>query len=117
MASELGKQTIAIHTFPNIPKTEGSETLKLGQLIEYNISHIFLEKLSTKCGVENIPRPFSTKSTLSIYLDQWSKVLCSLFLLHAKLRAIKILLKLSCRPFAFNSCRVFSKKKQKDIWN
>ena len=74
MASELGKQTIAIHTFPNISKTEGSETLKLGQLIEYNINHIFLEKSSTKCGVENIPRPFSTKSTLSIYLDQWSKV-------------------------------------------
>ena len=115
MASELGKQTIAIHTFPNISKTEGSETLKLGQLIEYNINHIFLEKSSTKCGVENIPRPFSTKSTLSISLDQWSKVLCSSFLLHAKLRAIEILLKLSCRPFAFNSCRVFFKKAKRHL--
>ena len=101
MASEREKQTIAIHTLPNIIKTEGSETVKLGQLVEYTVRNIFLEKSSTKCGVKNIPRPFSTKSILSISLDQWSEVLCSLFLLHAKLRAIEILWKLSCRPFAF----------------
>ena len=113
MTSELGKQTIAIHILPNISKTEGSERMKLGQLVEYNIRNIFLEKSSAKCGVENIPRSFST--TLSISLDQWSKVLCSLFLLHAKLWAIEILLKLSCRPFAFNSCRVFLKKTKRRL--
>ena len=35
--------------------------------------NIFLEKLYTKCGGETISRPFSIKSKLSIYLDQWRK--------------------------------------------
>ena len=51
---------------------------------------IFLEKSYTKCGVETIPRPFSKKSKLSVSLDQYSKVLYSLFLLYAKLRAIEM---------------------------
>ena len=66
--------------------------MQLGQLIKYtyNMKHIFLEKSYTKCSAETIPRPFSRKSKLSIPLDQYSKVLYSLFLLYAKLRAIKI---------------------------
>ena len=52
--------------------------------------NIFLEKSYTKCGVETSPRPFSEKLKLSISLDQWSKVLYSLFLLYGELRAIKI---------------------------
>ena len=64
--------------------------MKFGQLIEYNIGNIFREKSYTKCGGETIPRPFSKKSTLSISLDQWSKVSCSLFLLYVKLQAIEI---------------------------
>ena len=50
----------------------------------------FLEKLYTKCGGETIPRPFTEKLKLSISLDQYSKVLYSLFLMHGKLRAIEI---------------------------
>ena len=34
-----------------------------------------------------IPRPFPKKSKLSIFLDQWSKVL---FLLYAKFRTIEV---------------------------
>ena len=44
--------------------------MKYGQLIEYNIRNIFLEKSYTKFGEETIPRPFSEKSKLSISLDQ-----------------------------------------------
>ena len=33
--------------------------MKFGQLIEYNIRNIFLEKSYTKCGGETIPAPFS----------------------------------------------------------
>ena len=51
---------------------------------------IFSEKSYTKCGEEASPRPYSEKLKLSISLDQWSKVLYSLFSLYAKLRAIKI---------------------------
>ena len=59
------------------------------QLIEYNLRSIFLEKSYTKFGGETIPRPFSRKSKLGIYLDQYSQVLYILFLLFAKLRTIE----------------------------
>ena len=64
--------------------------MEFGQLIEYNMRNIFVEKLYTKCGGETIPRNFSEKTKLSIFLDQLSKVLYSLFLLHVKLKTIKI---------------------------
>ena len=63
--------------------------MKFGQLIEYNIRNIFLEKSLTKCGRKTIPRPFSKKSKLSISLDQYSEVLHFLFYLFAKLRTIE----------------------------
>ena len=44
--------------------------MKFGQLIEYNMTNIFLEKSCTRCDRENSPRPFSGKLKLSIYLDQ-----------------------------------------------
>ena len=64
--------------------------MKFGQLIDFNMRKIFLEKLYTKYVEETIPRSFSKKSNLSISLDQQSKVLYSLSLLHAKLRAVTI---------------------------
>ena len=67
-----------------------NQTMKFSQLIEYNIKNIFLEKPFTKRGGETIPRPFSEKLKLTIFLDQNSVVLYILFLLHGKLRAIKI---------------------------
>ena len=63
--------------------------MKFGQLIEYNMGNIFVKKSYTKCAGETFPRPLSKKIKLSIYLDQWCKVLNSLFLLYANLRAIK----------------------------
>ena len=36
--------------------------MKFGQLIEYNLKNLFLEKLYTKSGGEAIPRPFSKMS-------------------------------------------------------
>ena len=70
MTSKPGKQTIAIHTLPNIPKSNSNQTMTFGQLIEYNMRNIFLEKSCAVCGGETIPRPFSEKSKLSISLDQ-----------------------------------------------
>ena len=55
--------------------------MKLNQLIKYNMRNIFLENSFTKCGGETIPGLFSKKSKLSVSLDQYSKVLYSLFLL------------------------------------
>ena len=39
-----------------------------GQLIEYNMRNIFLEKSYTKCSGETSPRPFSEKLKLNISL-------------------------------------------------
>ena len=59
MTSQLGKQTIGIHTLPNTSRSEECQTMKFGQSIEYNMRNIFLEKSHRKCGGETIPRPFS----------------------------------------------------------
>ena len=48
MTSQPGLEKIAIHILPNISQSKGgNQTMKLGQLIEYNKRNIFLQKL---CG-------------------------------------------------------------------
>ena len=41
MASQPGQQTIGIHILLGISRSKGNQTLKLGQLIEYNQRNIF----------------------------------------------------------------------------
>ena len=88
MTSQPDYQTVVIHIFSNISRSKGNQTIKFGHLIECNMRNIFLEKSYTKCNGESSRRPFPEKLKLSISLDQQSKVLCSLFLLYGKLRAI-----------------------------
>ena len=54
----------------NISRRKGNQTMKFGQLIEYSMRNIFVEKSYTTYGGETISRPFSKKSKLSISLDQ-----------------------------------------------
>ena len=89
MTSLPEKQTIAIQILPNVSRSKDNQ-MKFGQLMRYNMRSIFLGKLYTKCGGETILRLFSKKSKLSLSLDQYSKVLYSLFLFYAKLTAIEI---------------------------
>ena len=79
MTSQPGKQTIVIHVLPNILRNRDNQAMKLGQLREYNMKNISLEKPYTKCGGETSPRPFSEKLKLSISLDQQSEFLFSFF--------------------------------------
>ena len=58
MTSQPGKQLISMHILPNISRSKSNQTTKFGQLIEYNMRNIFLEKPYTKCGEETIFRPF-----------------------------------------------------------
>ena len=69
MTSEPGKQTTTIQILPNISSRKGNETMKFGQLTEYDMTNITLEKSYTKCGGETIPRPFFNISKLSIFLS------------------------------------------------
>ena len=74
---------------PDIARSKANQAMTLGQLIEYNIRNIFLEKSYANCGGETSPRPFSEKLKLSLSRDQYFQVLHSLFLFHGKLRLSK----------------------------
>ena len=63
MTSQPGKQSIAIHIFPNISRSKSNQTMKFCQLIENNnMRKFFLEKSFAKCVRKTIPRLFSKKS-------------------------------------------------------
>ena len=70
MASQPGYQILTIHILPNISRIKDNQAMKFGSLIEYKMRKTFFEKSHLKCGGETIPRPFSKKSKLSIFLDQ-----------------------------------------------
>ena len=57
MTSQPGLQTIAIHILPNMSQSKGNQTMKLGQLIEYNKKNIFLQKLCRKWDKETSSWP------------------------------------------------------------
>ena len=54
----------------NISRSKGNQIMKFGQIIEYNMRNIFIEKSYTKYGRETIARLFSKKLKLRISLDQ-----------------------------------------------
>ena len=70
MTSQPGSQTTAVHMLLNISRSKGNQVMKFGQLIEYNMRSISVEKSYTKCAGETIPRPLSKNSKLSISLDR-----------------------------------------------
>ena len=70
MMSQPGKQTITMRILLNISRSNGNQTMKFGQLIEYNFRSIFVEKWYTKYAAETISRPLSKTSKLSLSLDQ-----------------------------------------------
>ena len=44
MTLQPGKQTIAIYTLPNTSRIKGNQTMKFGQLLEYDMRKTFLKK-------------------------------------------------------------------------
>ena len=73
MTSQTRKQ-ITIPIFVNILRSKVNQTMKSGQLTEYYMRYMFLEKLYAKCVEEATTRPFHKKSKLSISLDQESQI-------------------------------------------
>ena len=73
MASQPGSQTVAIHILSSISKSKGNQTMKFGQLIEYNKRNIFLQNLCGKWGRETSFRPlFILKKSLIWDEGKWS---------------------------------------------
>ena len=69
MMSQPGQQTIVIHIFPNISRSEANQTIKFGQLIEFNMKNIFLKNHTQNVMEKLVPDP-SGKLKLGISLDQ-----------------------------------------------
>ena len=58
MTSQPGQQTIAIHIFPNIPKSKGNQTMKFEQLIEYNMRNFLLKNRTQNVLEKLFPDPY-----------------------------------------------------------
>ena len=99
LLSRIGSEwqaIIKIHILPKISRSKGNQTMKFGQLIEYNMINIFLKKSSTTWGGE-------ASSTISFIK---SEVLYNLFLLCIQRGGI---LQPRYRPLAFTSYKAFLK--------
>ena len=45
MTSQPGQQTMVIHILSNISRSKSDQTMKFGELIEYNMRNICLENI------------------------------------------------------------------------
>ena len=57
-----------MYILSNILRSKDNHSMKFGQLIEYNMRIIFLEKSCPECGGETSPRQFSGKLKLEIFI-------------------------------------------------
>ena len=55
LTSQPGYETIAMHILPNVSRNKGNQAIEFGELIEYNMRNIFVEKSYTRCAGETIP--------------------------------------------------------------
>ena len=65
-----GSQTIALHILINISRSKGNQTIKFGQLIEYNIWNILLKNHTENVLEKLFPDPYLKNQILTISLDQ-----------------------------------------------
>ena len=80
MTSQPGKQTNAIHTFPNISRTKGNPRMKFGQLLEYNARKIFAKNNAENKGGRLVPELFCVfLKKLFVWLNQMFSTLVSIY--------------------------------------
>ena len=80
-------------------RLDGNQIIKFGQLIEYNMRNIFLEKSYINCNGKASPRSFYKKSkyrNMTISLDQQPEMLLSLLLMYVQVEVYQDILKLRC---------------------
>ena len=58
MTSKPGLQTIAIHLLPNISQSKDNQTMKFGQLIEYNKINTYLKNYAENEAGRLVPDLF-----------------------------------------------------------
>ena len=84
--------------------------MKFGQLIEYNMRNIFLEKSYTKCGEETIHSHF-------LIVQHWAYLRINSLkfytVLYSQAEDCRNILKISCRPLAFTSYKASLKNENR----
>ena len=70
--------------------------MKFGQLIEYCMKNIFLEKLYRKCGGRGSLRAFHKNTKIEHISGQQPDMLYSLFLLYLQVEIYQNIFKLQC---------------------
>ena len=58
MNSQIGKQKNTIHILSNISRSKGTQTIKFGQLMKYNMRKIFLENHAQNVVEKLALKPF-----------------------------------------------------------
>ena len=68
MMSQSGKLTITIHILVDFSRSKCNQTIRFGQLIEYNMRNIFLQKSFTTFGGETtiIDKVYETNSSFHV---------------------------------------------------
>ena len=73
MNSQIEKQRNTIHILSNISRSKGTQTIKFGQLMKYNMRNIFLKKLNLNISLDQqskhgtIIRTVSWKSFTQVF--------------------------------------------------
>ena len=84
---------------PNISISKNNQTMKLGQLIEYKMRNIFLEKRYTKCTKKLLPEPFlKNQNWVCLWINSLKFCAVCFYCIW-----------LICRPLAFTSHKAFWK--------
>ena len=108
--------TVAIHILPNI-SSKGNQTMKFGQLIEYNMRNIFLEKSYTKMWWRNYSQTLSWKTKINHIYGSIVSSLIQFFFIVSKVEGYRNILKLSCRSLVFTSYKASSNNKKRSGTN
>ena len=89
---------------PNISRSKGNQAMKFGQLIDFNMKNIFLEKSYTKCHGQNYYQTLFQKVKVKRISGSIVQSFIWLFFV-CQVEDYRNILKLSCRPLAFTSCK------------
>ena len=87
--SSTGKLLIiTLRLLPNISRSKGNQTMKLGLLIEHDMRNVFLKNQTQNviAKLASETRSLSKISELNLSLDQQSEILNSLILLFVKVK-------------------------------
>ena len=84
-----------------LSRSEGNQTMKFGQLIEYNIWNILVEKSYTKFGGETTLRPLSKKNKIGPTSGSIKKSFKKFVFIVCQFEGYRNIMKSSCRSLVF----------------